>query len=190
MPVADADGKSEQQLTKRRRQLLKRREEEATHAAEQARLADPAPGDTIALEKAIAARPNSSLAWIQAMAFHISTGELAAARALAQRALDTIHFRCDILYSGHLPPGSSSDRQSREPMSNLVSMSRQRIKHMLLGAHWQHVIYRAARATCNTAGPVLIACAACSELYMLRSQATAIQFSEQHMPLDLKFARR
>ena len=37
--------------------------------------------------------PNDSYPWIRFMAFHIELGEVAKARALAERALKTIHFR-------------------------------------------------------------------------------------------------
>jgi len=38
--------------------------------------------------------PNSSYVWIQFMAHLVSLGQLAAARAAAERALGTIGFRC------------------------------------------------------------------------------------------------
>ena len=37
--------------------------------------------------------PNDSYPWIKFMAFHIELGEVAKARAVAERALQTIHFR-------------------------------------------------------------------------------------------------
>lgn len=37
--------------------------------------------------------PNVSYPWIQFMAFHIELGDVAKARATAERALQTIHFR-------------------------------------------------------------------------------------------------
>lgn len=43
--------------------------------------------------------PNDSYPWIQFMAFHVELGELAKARAVAERALQTISFRqaCNVL---------------------------------------------------------------------------------------------
>ena len=43
--------------------------------------------------------PNESYPWIQFMAFHVELGELAKARAVAERALQTINFRqaCNVL---------------------------------------------------------------------------------------------
>lgn len=41
--------------------------------------------------------PNSSYAWIQFMAHLLSLGQLDAARAVAERALATINFRCNFL---------------------------------------------------------------------------------------------
>lgn len=43
--------------------------------------------------------PNSSYVWISYMAFHIGVGETDKARALADRALKTIHFR----FATHYP---------------------------------------------------------------------------------------
>lgn len=41
--------------------------------------------------------PNSSYVWIQFMAHLVSLGQLDAARAVAERALATINFRCAIV---------------------------------------------------------------------------------------------
>ena len=45
--------------------------------------------------------PSDSYSWIQFMAFHVELGELAKARAVAERALQTISFRqaCNLLLS-------------------------------------------------------------------------------------------
>ena len=37
--------------------------------------------------------PNDSHPWIRFMAFHVELGEVAKARAVAEKALQTIHFR-------------------------------------------------------------------------------------------------
>eukprot|EP00127_Corallochytrium_limacisporum_P003808 Clim_evm22s153 gene=Clim_evmTU22s153 len=44
-------------------------------------------------EKLVLAEPNSSYAWVQYMAFHISMGNIDGAREIGERALDTINFR-------------------------------------------------------------------------------------------------
>ena len=41
--------------------------------------------------------PNSSYVWIQFMAHLVTLGQLDAARAVAERALATINFRCTVM---------------------------------------------------------------------------------------------
>ena len=41
--------------------------------------------------------PNDSHPWIRFMAFHVELGEVAKARAVAEKALQTIHFRQALL---------------------------------------------------------------------------------------------
>ena len=41
----------------------------------------------------VVSSPDSSLVWVQFMAHHLAQGEIAAARATAERALRTISFR-------------------------------------------------------------------------------------------------
>ena len=41
--------------------------------------------------------PNSSYVWVQFMAHLVSLGQLDAARAVAERALATINFRCAVI---------------------------------------------------------------------------------------------
>ena len=43
----------------------------------------------------VLASPDSSYVWIQYMAFYLSLGEVSKARSIAERALQTISFRCD-----------------------------------------------------------------------------------------------
>ena len=58
-------------------------------------LADPAldPHTTDQFDRLLLASPNSSLLWIKYMVFHMEAAELDKARAVAQRAIKTIHFR-------------------------------------------------------------------------------------------------
>jgi rRNA biogenesis protein RRP5 len=44
-------------------------------------------------EKIILSQPNSSLAWIKYITFYIDKFDIAAARGIAERALNTISFR-------------------------------------------------------------------------------------------------
>ena len=45
-------------------------------------------------DRLLVSRPNCSAIWVQYMAFHLHTAEVDKARAIAQRALKTISFRC------------------------------------------------------------------------------------------------
>ena len=78
---------------KRQLKRQKREQEEAVRAAEMARLEGKAPETATDYERELLGSPNSSLLWIRYMAFLIGLGELPQARAVAERALQTIHFR-------------------------------------------------------------------------------------------------
>lgn len=91
-PISTAAAQQEASpaLTKRQRQKLKKQAE----AEEEARRSQLIPKSVAELEKAVQAEPNNGYAWIQYMAQHISEGDAAQARAVAERALQTINFRC------------------------------------------------------------------------------------------------
>lgn len=59
-------------------------------------LMDPSlqPEDAAAFERLLLASPNSSLLWLQYMAHHLQATQIEQARAVAERALKTISFRC------------------------------------------------------------------------------------------------
>lgn len=62
--------------------------------AELARLSgDAAPQTTEDFERLVLASPNSSFVWIKYMALHLGLGDVAKARAVAERALKTINYR-------------------------------------------------------------------------------------------------
>lgn len=52
-------------------------------------------------DRLVLSSPNSSILWLQYMAFHLQATEIEKARAVAERALKTISFR-----SGLRPPAS------------------------------------------------------------------------------------
>lgn len=56
--------------------------------------------------------PNSSFVWIKYFAFLISLGELDKARTLADRALQTISYRCKLAGAGPSLGGCISQRSS------------------------------------------------------------------------------
>lgn len=51
------------------------------------------PDSTTAFERLLLSSPDSSLLWLQYMAFHLQATEIEQARAVAERALKTISFR-------------------------------------------------------------------------------------------------
>lgn len=51
------------------------------------------PDSTTAFERLLLSSPDSSLLWLQYMAFHLQATEIEQARAIAERALKTISFR-------------------------------------------------------------------------------------------------
>jgi len=48
----------------------------------------------------VTAEPDSSMVWIRYVAYLLSTGDVAAARTVAERALTTINYRCAPLSAG------------------------------------------------------------------------------------------
>lgn len=59
---------------------------------------DAAPANAQEFEALLLSSPNSSFVWIKYMAFLISLGDVDRARAVAQRALDTINYRCAVFF--------------------------------------------------------------------------------------------
>jgi rRNA biogenesis protein RRP5 len=52
------------------------------------------PTSATEFEQLVLSTPNSSFVWVKYLAFLVSMGELEKARAVAERALQTIHYRC------------------------------------------------------------------------------------------------
>ncbi|XP_076146093.1 protein RRP5 homolog [Alosa pseudoharengus] len=86
--------KKTQKKTRKAQEAESKREEEELRQQE-AELMDPAqrPQSAHAFERLLLASPNSSLVWLQYMAFHLQATEIEQARAVAERALKTISFR-------------------------------------------------------------------------------------------------
>ena len=65
------------------------------------RKAGDAPPETAEqLEARVAAEPDSSMGWIRYVAYLLSTGDIVAARGVAERALQTINYRRAVLKLG------------------------------------------------------------------------------------------
>ncbi|XP_046899644.1 protein RRP5 homolog isoform X2 [Hypomesus transpacificus] len=83
-----------QKKTRHERHTEKRQAEKALSERE-TELMDPAlrPQDAGSFERLLLASPDSSLLWLQYMAFHLQATQIEQARAVAERALKTISFR-------------------------------------------------------------------------------------------------
>ncbi|KAL2653093.1 hypothetical protein R1flu_021221 [Riccia fluitans] len=92
--VTEQDGEVSEKQQKRAKKRLKKEREAAITAAEEKRLKDQGAPETIdEFEQLVRASPNSSFVWIKYMAFMLSMAEVDKARAVAERALQTINFR-------------------------------------------------------------------------------------------------
>ncbi|KAL4639983.1 hypothetical protein GN956_G12527 [Arapaima gigas] len=83
-----------QRKSKKDKQLEKQQEEKRLSQLEN-ELMDPnlRPQNANAFERLVLSSPDSSLVWLQYMAFHLQATEIEQARAVAERALKTISFR-------------------------------------------------------------------------------------------------
>lgn len=80
--------------TKKEKELEKQRVEKELCKIETA-LMDPTrqPQSADDFDRLVLSNPNSSILWLQYMAFHLQATEIEKARAVAERALKTISFR-------------------------------------------------------------------------------------------------
>jgi rRNA biogenesis protein RRP5 len=80
--------------SKRQKRADKKLEEESLHKAEMALMdKERAPESADDFERSVIGSPNSSMIWIQFMAFYLHSAEVEKARAVAKRALKSISFR-------------------------------------------------------------------------------------------------
>lgn len=80
-------------MSKRQSKRQKKQREEAVRKAELARLEGTTQNSAADFERELMGSPNSSYLWIKYMAFQISLGEVNKARAVADQALQRIHYR-------------------------------------------------------------------------------------------------
>lgn len=80
--------------SKKERELEKQKAEKELSRIEEA-LMDPGrqPESADDFDRLVLSSPNSSILWLQYMAFHLQATEIEKARAVAERALKTISFR-------------------------------------------------------------------------------------------------
>lgn len=86
------------QTAKKSRQeaKLERKEAELKLSKREAELMEPSarPESAESFERLLLSSPDSSLLWLQYMAFQLQATQIEQARAVAERALKTISFRC------------------------------------------------------------------------------------------------
>ena len=80
--------------SKRARKRAREDAATAVREAELSRLNDAAPKSADDFERLVLGSPSSSYVWIRYMAFLLSMAEVAKGRAVAERALETIDYRC------------------------------------------------------------------------------------------------
>lgn len=102
-----AGGEEPAGLNKRERRRQKRDQQEARRASEAAQLGQPMPGGAAEFERLLEETPDKAVLWIQYMAFMLSLGEVAKARAVAEKALDSINYR-HVFGEASCPDASSS----------------------------------------------------------------------------------
>ncbi|XP_069045275.1 protein RRP5 homolog isoform X2 [Lepisosteus oculatus] len=101
-PVADSSSEEEEENTEKKAPKKSKRDKEEERQREERELTrlesemmDPGrrPRTSNDFDRLVLSSPNSSLVWLQYMAFHLQATEIEQARAVAERALKTISFR-------------------------------------------------------------------------------------------------
>nr|XP_020451870.1 protein RRP5 homolog [Monopterus albus] len=113
----DQDGTCQPQRKSRHELEQEKKAAEKALVQREAELMDPnlCPQDAAAFERLLLASPNSSLLWLQYMAHHLQATQIEQARAVAERALKTISFRC-VTFVGSLKKVFERALQFCEPM--------------------------------------------------------------------------
>jgi rRNA biogenesis protein RRP5 len=92
--VSDESEDEDKVGTTKLKMVASKIEEQQLYEQEKAMMAgDYIPDSIDAFDRLVLASPNSSMIWLQYMAFHLKSAEVDKARAVAQRALETINYR-------------------------------------------------------------------------------------------------
>jgi len=92
--VSDDSEDEEHAGTSKKKMVASKIEEQQLFEQEKAMMTGEQVPDSIdAFDRLVLASPNSSMIWLQYMAFHLKSAEVDKARAVAQRALETINYR-------------------------------------------------------------------------------------------------
>nr|XP_033337596.1 protein RRP5 homolog [Megalopta genalis] len=97
---SDSENEAEQQPKHKKKKLnaserreQERQKEREIRQREEANANNQLPNSVDEFDKLVLASPNSSIIWLQYMAYHLQTTEIEKARAVARRAVKTINFR-------------------------------------------------------------------------------------------------
>lgn len=89
----EAKGKKKRKTREERGDEARQRESELRQKEIELSNTERTPKDQNDFEMAVLASPNSSLVWLKYMSFYLEKGDIAQARAIAERALERILFR-------------------------------------------------------------------------------------------------
>ncbi|CAL1679383.1 unnamed protein product [Lasius platythorax] len=85
--------RKKKKLSAAERREQEREEERKIRQREEALASDQVPNSTDQFDKLVLSSPDSSLIWLQYMAYHLQATEIDKARSVAKRAIKTINFR-------------------------------------------------------------------------------------------------
>ena len=95
----EAKGKKRRKTREERGDEARQRESELRQKEIELSNTERTPKDKNDFEMAVLASPNSSLVWLKYMSFYLEKGDIAQARAIAERALERISFRLARLFA-------------------------------------------------------------------------------------------
>lgn len=95
LSLLSSPSSTQPQKKSRHKQEVEKREAEKALTKLETELMDPGlrPQTAASFERLLLSSPDSSLLWLQFMAFHLQATQIEQARAVAERALKTISFR-------------------------------------------------------------------------------------------------
>ncbi|XP_043282743.1 protein RRP5 homolog [Venturia canescens] len=85
--------KKKKKMTAAERREAERQKERAIREREEALASNDAPKSVDQFDRLVLSSPDSSMVWLQYMAYHLQATEIEKARAVAKRAIKTINFR-------------------------------------------------------------------------------------------------
>lgn len=92
-PEVDSKRKKKKKLSAAERREQERQKEREIRQREEALASNQAPNSSDQFDRLVLSSPDSSLVWLQYMAYHLQATEIDKARAVARRAIKTINFR-------------------------------------------------------------------------------------------------